>query len=263
MLFLVLPACAKTPAAPPADASAHGQAEPPEGHAAHGPAPVIVHDVHDAHDAQGRDDIARLRLGHYSTRDGLVGFVLDRMGERPRMRLDGTTDVIELVMRRETAIGTDFAAPHVGVILRLMKNGDVIYLGGPADPLDMVRDGPAAPLPAPPPLPPVTPRLVASLEAQLLRACGAKLSFVIEGTSGRDGAAAERVTDALLYTCRDEIGARAVRARIKKIVVRGVHDVGLQRVSFVGEALVVDTAVTLASGGLFTDEIVEALEGSL
>src|SRR5687767_5890747 len=38
----------------------------------------------------------KLRLGHYSSPDGAVGFVLDRTGPKPKIRIDRTTDIVEL-----------------------------------------------------------------------------------------------------------------------------------------------------------------------
>jgi hypothetical protein len=43
--------------------------------------------------------LAVLRLGHYSSGDGLVGLVLDRTGASPKMRLDGGSDIVELTVR--------------------------------------------------------------------------------------------------------------------------------------------------------------------
>ncbi len=42
------------------------------------------------------------KLGHYSSGDGLLGVVIDRTGERPKIRVDGTKEVVELLLEDET-----------------------------------------------------------------------------------------------------------------------------------------------------------------
>jgi hypothetical protein len=37
-----------------------------------------------------------LRIGHHSTRDGMAGFVLDRLGEPVKLRFDGSEEIFAL-----------------------------------------------------------------------------------------------------------------------------------------------------------------------
>jgi hypothetical protein len=61
--------------------------------------------------ADGRDGVVRpltqgqLDVAHYASADGLVGFVLDRTGPKPKFRLDGTTDIVELTLEEDRVGG--------------------------------------------------------------------------------------------------------------------------------------------------------------
>lgn len=116
-----------------------------------------------------------LKLGHYSTPDGMTGLVLDRLNERPRARLDGSQDVVELfpeeVRRRGERVATLLNGPEGVHWLRLERSGQVVWLVDGEQPL--LRDGDAQPLGEPTlrgaatPPPPPSPRelYAAKLEA--------------------------------------------------------------------------------------------------
>jgi hypothetical protein len=88
-----------------------------------------------------------LRLGHYSSGDGMVGFVLDRTGSPPKMRLDGTTEVLPLEVRRTSARSYDLVNHERHIGLSVDDDGSVIYSkrgGGPNR--EMYLDAEADPL---------------------------------------------------------------------------------------------------------------------
>ncbi len=91
----------------------------------------------------------KLRIGHYSSGDGLVGFVFDRTGPKPKYRLDGTSDVVVLEPKGSSSNGsTDLAVPGYGVVIRIGAYGPVTYFRGPrAEAVPMARDADADPLP--------------------------------------------------------------------------------------------------------------------
>src|SRR4051812_47431323 len=71
------------------------------------------------------------RLGHYSSGDGLTGFVLDRTGSAPRVRMDGTTEVLELEPQSPaTDEHADFVHTKAHVFLRLESNGRITFARG-------------------------------------------------------------------------------------------------------------------------------------
>src|SRR6185369_7458868 len=65
---------------------------------------------HDTNNASGHtpnDDVMRfitqgqLKVAHYATGDGVVGLVFDRTGDKPKLRVDGEQDVLELTVEEE------------------------------------------------------------------------------------------------------------------------------------------------------------------
>ncbi len=107
------------------------------------------------------------KLGHFSSADGMVRLVVDRTGEKMKVRLDGDKDVIELtpeeVRHRSNGqlIGYALIAPDGKRRLFLGVGGDLTYIKDERDELPLVRDGEATALgeptmkgPPPPPKPP-------------------------------------------------------------------------------------------------------------
>ncbi len=87
----------------------------------------------------------KLRLGHYSSSDGRVGFVFDRLGSRPKLRMDGTAFIIELEPRGVPFGQTDLVTVRGGVLIRLGRSGEVWYFRGNQT-FDMIRDADSDPL---------------------------------------------------------------------------------------------------------------------
>jgi hypothetical protein len=89
-----------------------------------------------------------LRLGHYSTGDGLVGFVLDRTGAKPRVRIDGEDRVYELDVVATSPFHTDLVSHERHIGISFLTDGSGISFSGKARGEQPVwRDGDAAPLP--------------------------------------------------------------------------------------------------------------------
>jgi hypothetical protein len=89
-----------------------------------------------------------LRLGHYSSADGLVGFVLDRTGPTPRVRMDGEERVYVLEVISTSRLHTDFVSHERHIGISFMKDGSgASFSGRGRDELSIRRDGDAAPLP--------------------------------------------------------------------------------------------------------------------
>ena len=89
--------------------------------------------------------IPKLRLGHYSSGDGMTGFVLDRTGKKPRMRLDGTKEIVEMEPEPASRSETALTVHLKGVVMRLGEHGEVTFFRG-NEALSMTRDADAEPL---------------------------------------------------------------------------------------------------------------------
>ena len=88
-----------------------------------------------------------LRLGHYSSADGMVGFVLDRSGPTPKLRMDNESDVVPLTMRKTSQRSFDLinADKHIG--LGIDDTGTIIFSKKGAGPnKEVFRDADAQPL---------------------------------------------------------------------------------------------------------------------
>jgi len=94
----------------------------------------------------------QLKVAHYASRDGTVGLVLDRTGEHPKVRVDGTKDVVELTMVEDRYAGElrghYLKSPTGSNVVYLGANGDISYFTA-RDKIAMNSDNPADPLPAP------------------------------------------------------------------------------------------------------------------
>ena len=88
----------------------------------------------------------KLRVGHYQSKDKVIGFVLDRRGSVARLRLDGSTEVITLDPRSGPSGRTDFARQG-SVMLNVWQDGRVMfYHPERPDGVWMRRDADADPL---------------------------------------------------------------------------------------------------------------------
>jgi len=90
----------------------------------------------------------KMRLGHFSSPDGTMAFVLDRRDEKlARLRYDGSKVVIELTPRQGPSGRIDYLRKGHGVLLHVHERGHVtIYHPDRPDGIDVRRDGDADPL---------------------------------------------------------------------------------------------------------------------
>jgi hypothetical protein len=94
---------------------------------------------------------AQLEVAHYKSADGMHGFVLDRTGDKAKLRIDGQTDIIELTRHEDRHSGTLrgywLVTPKGHRPVFISVDGNVRYLRG-QDEFAMLSDKPADPLPA-------------------------------------------------------------------------------------------------------------------
>lgn len=93
----------------------------------------------------------QLRVAHYATRDGMLGLVLDRTGERPKVRIDGEKDITELTLEEDR-----YGGRRRGWYMKTPSGSNMMYLGAEGnltiyrgrDELPLNSDHAAGPLPA-------------------------------------------------------------------------------------------------------------------
>jgi len=126
---------------------------------------------------------AQVKLSHFSTADGMVGFVLDRSGAPLKLQVDGQKDIVELTQQEvrdedsNELLGYKLVDPTNTVRILIGKGGGITYVRG-TDELPATADKAAKPLGTPtikgPPVvkPAETPaymKLAAELEAISVR----------------------------------------------------------------------------------------------
>jgi len=88
-------------------------------------------------------------VGHYSTPNGKVGFILDRTTDPPKIRLDGDTYVLVLTSRQASKGWLEYVASNVWIRID-EETGRILSFSGPGmkDSSFVVRDADARALPA-------------------------------------------------------------------------------------------------------------------
>ncbi len=93
----------------------------------------------------------QLKVAHYATGDGVVGFVLDRTASPAKVRIDGEKDIIELTMEEDRHSGERrgwyMKSPDGKNVLYLSSHGALTLFKG-RDSLHVNSDKKADPLPA-------------------------------------------------------------------------------------------------------------------
>jgi len=91
---------------------------------------------------------ARL-LGHYSTPNGKVGFVLDRTSDPPKIRLDGDAFTLVLSSRQASRGWLEYVASNIWIRID-EETGRILSFVGPGmtDATRVIRDADAKPLSA-------------------------------------------------------------------------------------------------------------------
>ena len=122
-----------------------------------------------------------LRIGHYSTRNGMAGFVLDRLGETVKLRFDGSEEIIALSKQPASLGALSLRDDNGHVVLRINNNGGITLFGpGFFDGAGVVRDQDASPLEIPAATKSQAAEKAASLGQQLGRVGARALVLTLE-----------------------------------------------------------------------------------
>jgi hypothetical protein len=89
-------------------------------------------------------------VGHYSTRNGKVGFILDRTTNPPKIRIDADPYVLVLTPRQASKGWLEYVAANIWLRID-EESGSILSFVGPGmnDASRVVRDADARPLPMP------------------------------------------------------------------------------------------------------------------
>ena len=168
----------------------------------------------------------KLRLGHYSSGDGLKGFVLDRTGSKPLLRLDGQNEILVLTPQAGVADGSHLVGDEGTGVAEIGKDASVsLYVEDRNEGIASYRDADAEPL-----------RIAAGTEQAAKAAEDTLLKTVKEVTAGvatveidwatvrKDARSWAVLSDAIANTERaikaigsDELGKKALAQGLKKV----------------------------------------------
>jgi hypothetical protein len=206
----------------------------------------------------------RARLGHYSSSDGLSGFVLDRTPRTPRVLVDGTSNVVELGVRDHGGGVVSLESAGGDLVLTVDDAGKVTNISDARRDVPLHHDADAQPLPEPL-LPVVDVSLIRSLEARAKAKCGSVVHFEVRVTAGAAGGRGayhtlQRCTRAVEAICRDKAGQVAVR---RKLTTVRIAQAPVSRSTLDGAVLLVETDLESPALGPFSDEVRGFLESKL
>lgn len=201
-----------------------------------------------------------LRLGHYSSGDGLTGFVLDRSGSPVKLKVDGgevqaltpTPSAVGNATRLENGLGR--------AVVEIDEWGGVRwYATGPVDGTQVYRDGDAKALPDPPPAPVVTAATLGEATATIRSKCNTEVAFEVDMASLGSDAEAQRnaqwqvarAVDVLTGECRDDVGKKAVQAKLGRVRIKSVP--AKKSVDHQGNVLVLEQPLATTKGATLRD----------
>jgi hypothetical protein len=187
-----------------------------------------------------------LRIGHYSTRDGMAGFVLDRLGEPVKLRFDGSEEIFALSKEPASLGDLSLRDDNGGYVLRINNRGGItLFRPGVRDGAGVIRDQDAQPLAIPTATKSQATDKATALGQELSRIGRTAFAINLEAPSLADNSqawatmadAAAVVGMVLKGTVADTLGREAVATNMERVVIR---DAGHISIALDGRTLVVE-----------------------
>ena len=196
-----------------------------------------------------------LRIGHYSTVDGSVGFVFDRLGTPAKLRFDGSEEILALTPQPASRGSVWMVRDDGRYVLRVTDRDITLYPSFESRPtipyftdgrdLDVVRDNVADALAIAPATRAAAYGSAIALGEDLTRESAATVGVVVDAKRLDDSSPAwSAVADALKMAgiafkevLADPLGRRAVASDLDRIVIR---DGGHAAVTLADRALTIE-----------------------
>jgi hypothetical protein len=188
------------------------------------------------------------RIGHYSTVNGLAGFVLDRLGTPVKLRMDGSDEILALAAEYGSGDAVSLRRDDGWSILRIDDRGDLtMFTEAFRHGVRVIRDQVAQPLAIAPATKANAEDKAALLGRQLTLQNRTALEISLEApTLGKDSGAWSAMADAITAVgialqdvLSDALGRDAVAAKLRRVVIR--HS-GRVAISLTNQTLVVEIA---------------------
>jgi hypothetical protein len=197
-----------------------------------------------------------LRIGHYSTGNGLIGFVIDRMGTPIKLRFDGSEEILALTAEPAPYNSVTLKRDDGTSVLRIYETGRILVFsdklsGGSAD---AYRDQDAGPLAVKKATKEQAETAADSLGRKLRRAGAPAIEISLDAPSlSGDAAEWSAMADALAVTgatlaemLTSPIAREIITAKLRRVVIRNADHVD---VKLADDALIVEIEASEAITG--------------
>jgi hypothetical protein len=220
-----------------------------------------------------------LRIGHYSTVDGSVGFVLDRLGTPAKLRFDGSEEIVALTPQPASRGSVYMVRDDGRYVLHVSSDGEIsLYPSFESRPtvpystngrdVDVVRDGVADALAIAPATRSAAYGTAIALGKELTRASAATIGVAVEAKHSDDASPAwSAVADALKMAgiafrevLADPLGQSAAASDLGRIVIR---DGGHAAVTLADRALTIEIDAAAPVAGRPSSGRIKAAIGDL
>jgi hypothetical protein len=214
-------------------------------------------------------DAPLLRLAHYSTGNGLIGFVLDRTGTPPKIRFDGSKEIVALSAVPAVRGVTSLRQDDGWVLLRVDDSGAVMLFSRPAgDGVPAFVDQEALPLDLLPASKTRAEDEAASMSRQINAATGLNLPFSLEGAKLDDSPSRwAAMADATMVVgmalgdiAESKLGHDALAAKVERVAIR---DEGRPAIALDGKTLVISVATDRPFAGRPSSALIKSKLGDL
>jgi hypothetical protein len=208
------------------------------------------------HGALAAERGPRLRIGHYSTGSGLIGFVIDRMGTPIKLRFDGSAEILALTVEPAPYDSMTLKRDDGVSVLRIYEMGRVLVFsdklsGGSAD---AYHDQEAEPLVVKNATKEQAETVAESLGRRLGRAGAPALKISLDAPRlSADSAAWSAMADAIAVTgtalaemLTSPIAREIIAAKLQRVVIRDADRVDVR---LAGDTLIVEVEAREAITG--------------
>jgi hypothetical protein len=193
----------------------------------------------------------------------LFGITLDRTPRNPRVRVDGSSEVRELGIKRKGDDAAALVSAKGDLVLFVDAFGGVTDITDPRKDRPLYRDGNADPLPEAK-TPVVDTAFITGVDARVKQRCGSPIKVEVGGSAPEALRVAyhtiERAALALEDVCRDKAGQDAVRSKVRTVRITTGKS---SRIALDGGVLSLDASLEDDSLGPFREDIRSFLEGKL
>lgn len=208
------------------------------------------------HGALAAESGPRLRIGHYSTGSGLIGFVIDRRGTPIKLRFDGSDEILALNAERAPYDSMTLKRDDGVSVLRIYETGRVLVFsdklsGGSAD---AYHDQEAEPLLVKNATKEQAETAAEALGLRLRRAGAPALAISLDAPRlSADSAAWSAMADAIAVTgtvlaemLTSPIAREIIAAKLQRVVIRDADQVDVR---LAGDTLIVEVEAKAAITG--------------